>query len=164
FCVGAACYPEVHPEAESARRDLEFLKLKVDAGADFLVTQLFFDNSTFRAFERRARELGIEVPIIPGVMPVTNTKQIKRFTKMCGASIPAVLLGRLEQADDDPQAVFWTGVQYAAYQCRDLLAPPIVDPFARPSKGVPGVHFYTLNKSPASRAIFEILRLSRAAI
>ncbi len=164
FCVGAACYPEVHPEAESAARDLEFLRQKVDAGVDFLITQLFFDNSTFRAFERRAREAGITAPILPGIMPVTNSKQIKRFTKMCGASIPALLLERLEQAEDDPQAVFWTGVQYASYQCRDLLTPPIANPFGRPPRGVPGIHFYTLNKSPASRAIFEILRLSRAAL
>ncbi len=164
FCVGAACYPEVHPEAESAERDLEYLRQKVDAGVDFLVTQLFFDNSTFRGFERRAREAGITVPILPGIMPVTNSKQIKRFTKMCGASIPSLLLERLEQTEDDPQAVFWTGVQYASYQCRDLLSPPSADPFGRPPKGVPGIHFYTLNKSPASRAIFEILRLSRSAI
>lgn len=162
FCVGAACYPEVHPEAPDGGADLRNLKAKVDAGADFLITQLFFDNASFHAFERRATEAGITVPIIPGIMPVTNFEQIRRFTQMCGASLPTSLQGRLESVADDPQEVFWAGVSYAAYQCRTLLQPASSDPFTQPRPGVPGIHFYTLNRSPATRAIFEILQLSRA--
>ena len=162
FCVGAACYPEVHPEASDAEADLRNLKAKVDAGADFLISQLFFDNASFHAFERRATEAGITVPILPGIMPVTNFEQIRRFTQMCGASLPAPLQRRLESVADDPQEVFWAGVSYAAHQCRVLLQPPVADPFSYPRPGVPGIHFYTLNRSPATRAIFEILQLSRA--
>ena len=162
FCVGAACYPEVHPEAESGEADLRNLKAKVDAGADFLISQLFFDNASFLAFERRATEAGITVPIIPGIMPVTNFEQIRRFTQMCGATLPAPLQRRLESVAEDPQEVFWAGVSYAAHQCRQLLQPPAADPFTHPRPGVPGIHFYTLNRSPATRAIFEILQLSRA--
>ena len=164
FCVGAACYPEVHPEAPDGGVDLRNLRVKVDAGADFLISQLFFDNASFHAFERRAAEAGITVPIIPGIMPVTNFEQIRRFTQMCGASLPAPLQARLESVAEDPQEVFWAGVSYAAYQCRALLQPAPSDPFTTPlaRPGVPGIHFYTLNRSPATRAIFEILQLSRA--
>ncbi|MEZ4451387.1 MAG: methylenetetrahydrofolate reductase [NAD(P)H] [Nannocystaceae bacterium] len=164
FCVGAACYPEVHPEAPSPDVDLKNLQTKVDAGADFLITQLFFDNAVFHDFVRRARAIGIEVPILPGIMPVTNVAQIERFTKICGASIPDRLRGRLGEIADDPQEVFWAGVSWAAHQCRALLEPSSQSPFVRPERGVAGIHFYTLNKSPASRAIFEILRLARSAI
>src|SRR5690606_33341420 len=114
------------------------------------------------AFARRAAEAGITVPIIPGIMPVTNFEQIRRFTQMCGASLPMSLQGRLESVAEDPQEVFWAGVSYAAYQCRALLQPAPADPFTYPRPGVPGIHFYTLNRSPATRAIFEILQLSRA--
>ena len=162
FCVGAACYPEVHPEAPDGGTDLRNLRAKVDAGADFLITQLFFDNASFHAFERRALEAGITVPIIPGIMPVTNFEQIRRFTQMCGASLPTSLQSRLASVADDPQEVFWAGVSYAAYQCRALLQPAPADFFTHPRPGVPGIHFYTLNRSPATRAIFEILQLSRA--
>lgn len=162
FCVGAACYPEVHPEASDADADLRHLKAKVDAGADFLISQLFFDNASFHAFERRAVAAGITVPILPGIMPVTNFEQIRRFTQMCGAALPPLLQRRLESVADDPQEVFWAGVSYAAHQCRALLQPPVADPFSQPRVGVPGIHFYTLNRSPATRAIFEILQLSRA--
>lgn len=164
FCVGAACYPEVHPEAESDAADLRWLKHKVDAGVDFLITQLFFDNTTYYDFVRRAVEAGITVPILPGVMPVTNFDQIQRFTQMCGATIPQVLHERLHGIEGDPQDVFWTGVSYAAHQCRALLSPPATEPFSPPRPGVPGIHFYTLNKSPATRAIFEILRLAHCAV
>ncbi len=164
FCVGAACYPEVHPEAEHAAVDLAHLRTKVDAGADFLVSQLFFDNGRFFEFERRARGAGIEVPIIAGIMPVTNVAQIERFTKMCGASIPESLHDRLREADGDPQEVFWTGVSYAAHQCGELLRPPGEDPFVRPPRAVAGIHFYTLNKSPASRAIFQILQIAHTGL
>lgn len=164
FCVGAACYPEVHPEAESSAADLRWLKHKVDAGADFLISQLFFDNATYHDFVRRAVEAGITIPILAGVMPVTNFEQIQRFTEMCGATIPGALRQRLAGTEGDPQEVFWTGVSYAAHQCRSLLSPPVGDPFAVPLPGVPGIHFYTLNKSPATRAIFEILRLAHVAV
>lgn len=164
FCVGAACYPETHPESPDAATDLRHTKAKVEAGADFLVSQLFFDNEAFFGWREGARAAGIEVPILAGIMPVSNVGQIKRFTQMCGASIPARLLERLESLPEDPVEVFWTGVQYAAHQCRDLLAPNMQNAFADPPRGVEGIHFYTLNRSPATRAIFEILRLARSAI
>jgi methylenetetrahydrofolate reductase (NADPH) len=147
LCLAAACYPEKHPDAADAASDLEHLKQKVDEGADFLITNLFFDNADFFRFVERARGAGITVPIVPGIMPVTNTSQIKRFTAMCGASIPAELLQRLEAAGDDADAVRTVGVEHATAQCRDLLA-----------RGVPGVHFYTLNRSRASRDILDRLR------
>ncbi|EDM79752.1 5,10-methylenetetrahydrofolate reductase [Plesiocystis pacifica SIR-1] len=169
LCIGAACYPEVHPEASDAEADLAALKTKVDAGVDFLITQLFFDNAAYFEFENRARGAGIEVPIIPGIMPVTNIKQIRRFTKMCGATIPPLLQHRLDDiasAEGGPHAheVFWAGVSYAAHQCRGLLDPGRgAMPFGARTPGVHGIHFYTLNRSPATRALFEILRLSRTA-
>jgi methylenetetrahydrofolate reductase (NADPH) len=164
FCVGAACYPEVHPEAVHAVADLAHLRTKVDAGAEFLITQLFFDNARFFEFQRRVRGAGIEVPVIAGIMPVTNVAQIQRFTQMCGATIPRSLEQRLRDAEDDPQEVFWTGVSYAAHQCGELLRPPGEDPFERPPRPVAGIHFYTLNKSPASRAIFQILRIAHTGL
>jgi methylenetetrahydrofolate reductase (NADPH) len=161
FCIGAACYPETHPEAPSAEADLRHLADKVAAGVDFLVSQLFFDNAKFFAFEAAARGAGIGVPILAGIMPVTNVSQIERFSQMCGATIPDVLRARLAAVDGDPQEVFWTGVSYAAHQSRGLLRPTQSSPFSRTPAGVPGIHFYTLNKSPAARAIFEILRIAR---
>jgi methylenetetrahydrofolate reductase (NADPH) len=162
FCVGAACYPEVHPEAcGDARADIAHLKRKVDAGAHFLITQLFFDNLHFFEFEAAVRKAGIEVPLMAGIMPVTNVAQIERFTQMCGATIPAPLRRRLAEDDGDAQEVFWTGVSYAAHQCRELLYPPSNNAFRRSPGGVAGIHFYTLNKSPATRAIFQILALGR---
>ena len=166
LCIGGACYPEVHPEAGSAADDLAHLKSKVDAGADFLISQLFFDNATFLGFLSRARGAGIEVPILAGIMPVTNVKQIERFTKMCGATIPEVLHTRLHDITKtkdgyDPQEVFWTGVSYAAHQCRELLDDAAQGPFRSQRSSVDGVHFYTLNRSPATRALFEILQLAR---
>jgi methylenetetrahydrofolate reductase (NADPH) len=164
FCVGAACYPEVHPEAPSAERDLAVAVEKVRSGADFLVTQLFFDNTVLRTFSTRLRAAGVDAPILAGIMPVTNVAQIERFTKMCGATLPESLHARLRNVADDAQEVFWTGVSYAAQQCRDLLAPPRSSPFTPAQPDVAGIHFYTLNKSPATRAIFEILRLTTPAI
>jgi methylenetetrahydrofolate reductase (NADPH) len=164
FCVGAACYPEVHPEAASAEADMDHLVEKVNAGVDFLVSQLFFDNGSFAGFCERAQAAGIEVPIVAGIMPVTNVKQIQRFATMCGASFPERFAEHLHTIEDDPQEVFWAGVQYAAHQCRQLLEPTREDVFGDTPLGVPGIHFYTLNKSPASRAIFEILQLTRSAL
>jgi methylenetetrahydrofolate reductase (NADPH) len=164
FCVGAACYPEVHPEAPGAEHDLRVAVQKIESGADFLVTQLFFDNAVLRDFAARLKQTGARVPLLAGVMPVTNVAQIERFTKMCGATLPDALHARLRDVADDPQEVFWTGVSYAAQQCRDLLAPSRTGPFVPSTPDVSGIHFYTLNKSPATRAIFEILRLTTPAI
>jgi methylenetetrahydrofolate reductase (NADPH) len=148
FAIGAACFPEVHIHATDAESDLRYLKEKVDAGARFLITQLFFDNGAYWDFVARARDLGIEVPIVPGIMPITNYEQITRFTEMCGATIPFPLLRELGLRADQPGAVADFGVAYATLQCAELLA-----------KGAPGIHFYTLNKSPATRAILSALRV-----
>jgi methylenetetrahydrofolate reductase (NADH) len=147
FAVGAACFPEVHLAAESADSDLRYTREKVQAGAKFLITQLFFDNQLYYDFVARARDAGIDVPIIPGIMPITNVAQIRRFTQMCGASIPAGLLRELELRSDQPEAVADFGVAYATMQCADLLV-----------NGAPGIHFYTLNRSPSTRAILSALR------
>ncbi len=147
FCVGGACYPERHPEAASADADLANLKRKVDAGAHFLVTQLFFDSQDYFAFVARARAAGITVPIIAGIMPITNVSQVKRFTALCGACIPESLLQRLELAGTDAHAVQAIGVEHATAQCRELIAG-----------GAPGIHFYTLNRSPATVEVLDRLR------
>lgn len=147
LCVGGACYPEGHPEAESLEADLLHTKEKVGAGASFLTTQLFFEADAYFAFVRRAREHGIRVPILPGIMPVTNVAQIERFTKMCGATILAALRSRLAAADGDDAAVTSIGVEWATAQAKALLAG-----------GAPGIHFYTLNRSHATREIFAQLR------
>ena len=150
FAVGAASFPEVHPEAPDLDHDLRFMREKVEVGASFLITQLFFDNDHYFEFVEAARERGIEVPIIPGIIPVTNYKQLKRITTMCGASIPDDFERELAARQDDPEAVKDLGVSFATLQCADLLA-----------RGAPGIHFYTLNKSPATRAILAALRASR---
>src|SRR5918998_62391 len=150
FSIGAACFPEVHPEATDLESDLSFLKRKGEAGARFLITQLFFDNELYFDFVREARAFGIDVPIVPGIMPVTGFAQIKRFTEMCGASIPEDYERELAARQDDPDAVKELGVAYATLQCADLLA-----------RGAPGIHFYTLNRSPATRSILAALRASR---
>jgi len=147
FCIGGAAYPEVHPDAPDAVADLQNLQTKVAAGSDFLVTQLFFDNRDYFSFLERVREAGIGVPVLPGIMPVTNLGQVKRFTEMCGAALPADLLAALEAAGDDEAAVLEIGVTHALQQCRDLL-----------SAGAPGIHFYTLNKSASTREILTRLR------
>jgi len=146
FCIGAACYPEKHPEAATLDDDLAALAAKAEAGADFLVSQLFFDNARFFAFERQARAIGVTVPILPGLMPITNFGQIQRFVAMCGASIPPKLSVEMEARKDDVKAVEDLGVAYAAMQALELLRA-----------GVPGIHFYTLNRSPATRAIVSAL-------
>jgi methylenetetrahydrofolate reductase (NADPH) len=147
FCVAGACYPEKHPEAPSPEADLAHLKQKVDAGAEFLISQLFFDNADYFAFVERARNAGIGVPIIPGIMPVTNVSQVKRFTAMCGACMPQSLMQKLEPVAGDNDAVGEIGVEHAVQQCRELL-----------EKGAPGVHFYTLNRSKATVEILRRLR------
>lgn len=146
FALGGAGYPEGHIECRDLEQDIRHLKLKVDAGLDFVITQLFFDNADYFAFVARARAHGITVPLIPGIMPITNFGQIERFTAMCGARIPAALRARLAAVADDEHAVRRIGIDHATEQCRDLIA-----------RGAPGIHFYTLNQSPATRAIFERL-------
>jgi methylenetetrahydrofolate reductase (NADPH) len=150
FCVGAACFPEIHPDAPDRESDLSYARAKQEAGAGFLITQLFFDNELYFGFIEEARAAGITVPIVPGIMPITNYGQIKRFTEMCGASIPDELERELNGRADDPEAVAELGVAYATLQCSDLLA-----------RGAPGIHFYTLNRSPATRAILAALRAAQ---
>ena len=147
FCLGAACYPETHPEAASPEDDLANLKRKADAGADFLITQLFFDNQDFLRFRDRAAGAGISVPMVAGIMPVRSLSQTRRFADMCGARIPADLLARLEAVQEDPAQVRAVGIEHATNQCEQLLAA-----------GVAGLHFYTLNHSTATRAIYGRIR------
>jgi methylenetetrahydrofolate reductase (NADPH) len=150
FAIGAACFPETHIHATSPEDDLRYLKEKVDAGVGYLITQLFFDNALYYDFVARARAIGIEVPIVPGIMPITSYKQIARITSMCGSSMPEYVLGELEERRGSSEAITEFGVAYATMQCADLLA-----------QGAPGIHFYTLNRSPATRAILSALRLWR---
>ncbi len=150
FCVGAACYPEKHIESSSLDEDVRYSRLKVDNGAAFLITQLFFENRLYFDFVKKAREAGITVPIIPGIMPITNVDQIQRFSSKIGASLPPPLLDPLNARKDDPDAVIQLGVAWATLQCAELLA-----------SGAPGIHFYTLNRSPATRAILTALRAAK---
>jgi methylenetetrahydrofolate reductase (NADPH) len=150
FCVGAACFPEVHVDAPDLARDLVHLKRKVDGGVSFLITNLFFDNELYFRFVEEARAVGIEVPILPGIMPITSTAQIRTITGLCGATIPPALMSQLELRTGNGDAVLELGVSYATLQCAELLA-----------RGAPGVHFYTLNRSPATRAILSALKLLR---
>lgn len=149
FCIGVAGYPEGHPQCLNKTRDLEHLKRKIDAGGCFVVTQLFFDNADFYRFRDRARTMGIDAPIIAGIMPITNVSQIKRFVSMCGAKIPHRLLTKLEAVEQDAEAVHRTGVEYAAMQCQDLLF-----------NDADGLHFYTLNKSKASVDICKLIKIN----
>lgn len=146
-CLGGACYPEKHPEAVSAEADLENLKRKVDAGVDFLITQLFFDNDVFLSFRERAERAGIRVPILAGIMPILGVKQVKRFTQMCGATIPGGLLKKIEAVEDDAEAVRHVGMYHATEQCLGLI-----------KNQAAGIHFYTLNRSTATRAIYQMIR------
>lgn len=150
FAIGAACFPEGHIHATSPEDDLRYLKEKVDAGVDFLMTQMFFDNQFYYDFVDRARDAGITVPIVPGIWPITGYAQIARVAAMCGATLPENVLAELEARKDDAEAVVDFGVAYATMQAADLLA-----------NGAPGAHFYTLNRSPATRAIMSALKLWR---
>ena len=148
FCVGVAGYPEGHPEAPSLEKDVEYLKLKVDKGADFVVTQLFFKNEYYYRFVELAASKGIKVPIIPGILPITSYGQIVRFTQLCGATIPKELLETIERLKDRPEELKKAGIEYTINQCRDLL-----------ENGVRYLHFYTLNRHPATEQILRALNI-----
>jgi methylenetetrahydrofolate reductase (NADH) len=150
FSIGGACFPEVHPEAPDLDTDLSYLKTKVDSGASFLITQLFFDNRVYFDFVAAARARGIEVPIIAGVIPVASFAQTKRICELCDASIPTRLEEMFAAAEGDERAEFELGVAFAAQQCTELLLG-----------GAPGVHFYALNRAPATRAVLGSLRAAR---
>ena len=146
FSVAVAGFPEGHPQCLNMERDLEHLKMKVDRGASAIVTQLFFDNNDFHRFRDRCDGAGIKVPIVGGIMPISNVAQIKRFVTMCGAKIPQPLLKKLERVQADDAAVYAAGIEYAVNQCRDLLFHDVA-----------GLHFYTLNKSKATVEIVSKL-------
>jgi len=150
FAIGGACFPEVHPEAPDLDTDLDYLKTKVDAGAEFLITQLFFDNQVYFDFVDAARGKGIEVPIIPGIIPVTGFAHTQRICALCDSSIPAELEAAMLAAEGDSEAEFNLGVAYAAQQSAELLAA-----------GAPGIHFYALNKAPATKAVLGALRAAQ---
>jgi methylenetetrahydrofolate reductase (NADPH) len=147
LCLGAAGYPEKHIECGNPYVDLQNLKHKVDAGASFIITQLFFDNRKYFEFVDFAHSYGIKVPIIAGIMPITNAAQIERFTRTCGASLPFRLAAELDRRREDPDAVMQLGVAHATAQCLELL-----------QCGVPGIHFYTLNRSTATMQVLTALR------
>ncbi len=142
FCLGVGGYPEKHPEAATLEADLANLKRKVDLGAAFVTTQLFFDNTVYYRFVEKCRAIGITVPIVPGVMPVLSLKQIQRFTSMCGATLPQKLICRLEAAGEQPEVAEAVGIDWALMQIRDLLA-----------HGAPGYHLYILNRAKSALAL-----------
>ena len=146
FCVGAACYPEGHPEAASRAADLDALKAKVDAGVDFLTTQMFFDNATLYNFLYRAQRAGIRVPVCSGVMPVINARQIRRIASLCGASLPPRFLSIVDRFGDNPAAMRQAGVAYATEQIVDLIA-----------NGVQNIHLYTMNRADVAQDVFHNL-------
>ncbi|HXR31667.1 MAG TPA: methylenetetrahydrofolate reductase [NAD(P)H] [Solirubrobacterales bacterium] len=150
FSIGGACFPEVHPEAPDLETDLAYLRTKVEAGASFLITQLFFDNQVYFDFVAAARAAGIEVPIIAGVIPVASFAQTKRICALCDASIPPRLEAAFAAADGEEQAEFELGVAFAAQQCAELLLG-----------GAPGIHFYALNRAPATQAVLGALHAAR---
>jgi len=150
FTIGGACFPEVHPEAPDLATDLAYLKTKVEAGASFLITQLFFDNQVYFDFVAAAREAGIEAPILAGVIPVASFAQTKRICALCDATIPARLERAFEAAGGDERAEFELGIAYAAQQCAELLLA-----------GAPGIHFYALNRAPATRAVLGAVHAAR---
>jgi methylenetetrahydrofolate reductase (NADPH) len=147
FGIAVAGYPETHQEAPSAEVDLQNLKRKVDAGGNVVITQLFYDNADFFAFRKACQILGIRVPIVPGILPVTNLAQVQRIAAMCKAGLPDDFLAKLQAAGDDEKAQFEIGVEHAIRQVRELQAA-----------GVPGIHFYVLNKSPATMRVLQAVR------
>jgi len=150
LAIGGACFPEVHPEAGGLDKDLAYLKTKVDAGASFLITQLFFDNQVYFDFVPAARAAGIDVPIIPGIVPIVSLSQLRRTCERCDSTIPEPLEAALESLGGDEGAEYEFGIAYGAQQCSALLA-----------HGAPGIHFYALNRWPATKAILGALRAAR---
>jgi methylenetetrahydrofolate reductase (NADPH) len=148
FSIAVAGFPEVHPRAESRASDLRFLKEKVDAGAVAVITQLFFDNADFYRFAEDLRNLGVTVPIVPGILPVLSAPQVRRFTTLCCSKIPPRLERKLAKVENDDDAAVEVGIEYATEQCEDLI-----------KYGVPGIHFYSLNKSHSLQAICKNLGL-----
>ncbi len=148
FGLAAACYPEGHTESTDLMTDIKYAKLKVDLGAEFLITQLFYDNQDFYRMVERAEKAGIDVPIVPGILPILSAAQIRRFTALCGAKIPAALDRQLDKFADDDDAVRELGIEYATEQIRELW-----------DRGVPGVHFYVLNRSYSVSTILDNLNL-----
>jgi methylenetetrahydrofolate reductase (NADPH) len=151
FCVGVAAFPEGHPESPDRTTDVKYLAQKCAAGADFAITQFFFDEGDYAALVETARNVGCDVPIIPGVMPVTNVRQIERFAELSAAAFPPALAERLHAVEDDGDAVRAIGVEVATQLCCDLL-----------DGGAPGIHFYTLNRSTATREIYARLHRGHA--
>jgi methylenetetrahydrofolate reductase (NADPH) len=147
LCLIGGGHPEGHPECRDLELSIQHLKAKVDAGLDVVITQLFYDNTFYFRFVERARRVGISVPLVAGIMPITNARQIQRITQLSGNAVPPALAAALERAGDDAEAGLALGVEYGTRQCAELLRA-----------GAPGIHFYTLNQSPATRAIFENLR------
>lgn len=148
--IAVAGYPEKHQEAPNFEEDLKNLKRKVDAGADAVITQLFYDNRDFFEFRTRCEQLGIDIPIVPGLLPITNLEQIKRITSLCAAKLPKSLLAELEKYADDPQGQFEVGVEFASQQTQELL-----------DSGVAGIHYYVLNKSEAAQRVLQSVSLPR---
>jgi methylenetetrahydrofolate reductase (NADPH) len=151
FCVGVAGFPEGHIACKGGKYiDWEHLKRKIDAGADFVLTQLFFDNADFQEFrEHLTQKHGVQIPLVPGIVPILSASQIKRFTAMCGARIPAGLAAKLDELGEDDEAVSEFGIEYATAQCKELLRG-----------GAPGIHFYTLNKARSTVRILQNLGLA----
>ncbi len=147
FSIGVAAYPEGHPESPDIDTDIHFFKKKIDAGAEFAITQMFFDNTFFYRFIDKLQKVGVNIPVIPGIMPITNFKQIKKFADMCGATIPSDLIKRLQPVADRPEEVEKIGIEFAVKQCEDLL-----------KNGAKGLHFYTLNKSKATVQIYKAVK------
>jgi methylenetetrahydrofolate reductase (NADPH) len=148
FSIAVAGFPEVHPRAASREADLQYLKAKVDAGADVIITQLFFDNEDYYRYVEDCRALGIEVPIVPGLLPIRSAAQCRRFTRLCGSKIPPRLEELLKKVEDDDEAAIEMGIEYCTEQCQGLL-----------DFGVPGFHFFSLNKARSVAAIHENLNL-----
>ncbi|MBQ9069958.1 MAG: methylenetetrahydrofolate reductase [Clostridia bacterium] len=142
FCIGAACYPEVHPESKNSVEDIKYLKEKVDAGVDFLTTQMFFDNPLFYSFMYRIREAGITVPVLPGIMPITNAKQIERAIKLSGSFIPTRFSHLVDKFGNNPDAMKQAGIAYATDQIIDLYA-----------NGIKNIHVYTMNNPEVAEKI-----------
>lgn len=153
FSLAVAGYPEGHPEATTRQDELQYLREKIEMGGEVILTQLFFDAEVYFSFVKDAREAGITAPIVPGIMPIGNVKQLKRFTSMCGATVPEAIIGRLEEIADDKEAVQDFGVQIAVELCTELLRG-----------GAPGLHFYTLNKSKQVERIYRELRESEVLV